>query len=70
MSCLSPAATMLLHSILCTKKAATQHTMTAVAVIQARVLSPERTASSQKKALARAQETAPRNRKLLILVPV
>ena len=44
--------------------------MTTIAVIQASVLSPERTASSQKKALARAQETAPRNRNSLTSVPV
>ena len=41
------------------------------AVIQASVLSPERTASSQKKALARAHETAPSNQKdAFTLVPV
>ena len=42
----------------------------AVAVIQASILSPERTASSQKKALARAHEMAPRNRNWLTSVPV
>jgi hypothetical protein len=52
------------------KKAATQHATVANAVIQASVLSPERIASSQKKALARAQEIAPRNRNWLTLVPV
>src|SRR3712207_5358785 len=51
-------------------KAVTQQTTTAVAVIQARILSPERTARSQKKALARAQETAPRKRNWLTSVPV
>lgn len=42
-------------------QAVTQHTTVDIAGIQASFLSPERTASSQKKALARAHETAPRN---------
>jgi predicted DNA-binding transcriptional regulator YafY len=50
-----------LHSILSKIKAATQHPTAATAVVQASALSPERTASSQKKALARAHEIAPRN---------
>ena len=48
------------------RRAATQHTTTADAVIQASLLSPERTASNQKKALARAQEIAPRNQKVTL----
>jgi hypothetical protein len=52
----------ILHNIFTSRKAATQHTATATDVIRASLLFPERTASSQKKALARAQDTAPRNR--------
>jgi hypothetical protein len=47
-----------------------QHTTVATAVIHASPRSPARTASSQKNALARAQETAPRNRNPLTSVPV
>jgi hypothetical protein len=60
------------QGILISRRAATQHATVTEAVIQASVLSPERTASSQKKALARAQEIAPTNQKeaLTSLVPV
>ncbi len=56
-----PLRSQTLHIILIRKMAATQHTTTATAVIRASPLSPERTASSQKKALTRAHEVAPRN---------
>ncbi len=60
---LPPLRSQILHIIRIRKMAATQHTTTADAVIQASFLSPERTASNQKKALAREQEIAPRNQK-------